>query len=73
MTFYPKYQSATILLMLSRNSRILPLSMSGNVWQRALCCLPDTETSTCPTCRGKFCLQSLCGYVGCFETRMAPN
>ena len=35
--------------------------------------VPDTETSTCPTCRGKFCLQSLCGYVGCFETRMAPN
>ena len=27
----------------------------------------------CPTCRGKFCLQSLCGYVGRFETWMAPH
>ena len=41
------------------------------IWKRYIAFLiPDAET---PTCRGKFCLQSLSGYVGHFETRMAPH
>ena len=34
---------------------------------------PPTQAPTCQTCRGKFCVQSLCGYVRRSETRIVPH